>query len=63
MFVAPKFRRGGIGKALLGKMLRDDQAYGSRFTALLASHTGAFALPSSRLPTNWGAVDVFSEAK
>jgi GNAT superfamily N-acetyltransferase len=39
--VLPKYRRRGIGKSLMVKMLRDDRAYGAVQSTLLASHTGA----------------------
>jgi GNAT superfamily N-acetyltransferase len=41
MYVAPAFRRRGIGRALLNVMLRDDRAAGARHSVLLASHAGA----------------------
>jgi predicted acetyltransferase len=34
-------RTGGIGQALLSKVLRDDRARGSLCSVLTASHTGA----------------------
>lgn len=40
MFVIPAYRRQGIGKSILEKMLRDDRALGSKQSVLLASHTG-----------------------
>jgi GNAT superfamily N-acetyltransferase len=39
--VLPRYRRRGIGKSLMAKMLRDDRAHGSQRSILLASHTGA----------------------
>jgi len=45
MYVRPKLRRQGIGKALLAKMLRDDRARGAKQSVLLASHTGALLYP------------------
>jgi GNAT superfamily N-acetyltransferase len=41
MFVEPKFRRQGIARAMLCRMLRDDRAKGATMAMLLASHTGA----------------------
>ena len=41
MYVRPSHRRRGIGQALLSKMLREDQAWGSKCSVLTASHTGA----------------------
>ena len=45
MFVTPEFRRRGIARALLSRMLRDDRAAGARQSVLLASHTGAKLYP------------------
>lgn len=45
MHVLPDWRRQGIGKALLEKMLRDDRKYGVTRNVLLASHTGALLYP------------------
>jgi GNAT superfamily N-acetyltransferase len=45
MHVLPKFRRRGIGKSLLEKMLRDDRAAGAKYSLLTASHTGAMLYP------------------
>lgn len=41
MFVAPPFRRRGIARAMLCRMLHDDRAAGAATAVLLASHTGA----------------------
>ena len=41
MYVAPAFRRRGIARGMLCRMLRDDRAGGARTAVLLASHTGA----------------------
>jgi len=41
MYVLPQFRRRGIGRALLCRMLRDDRAAGAKVAVLTASHTGA----------------------
>lgn len=41
LYVSPSYRRRGIGKALMAKMLSDDKAIGSKANVLLASHTGA----------------------
>lgn len=45
MYVDLSHRRRGIGRALLGRMLRDDKARGSRCSVLTASHTGALLYP------------------
>ena len=45
MYVVPPFRRRGIGRALLCRMLRDDRAGGAMTAVLLASHTGAKLYP------------------
>jgi GNAT superfamily N-acetyltransferase len=45
MHVEPKYRRRGIGRAMLSRMLRDDRATGMRRSMLLASHTGALLYP------------------
>ncbi|MDA0744949.1 MAG: GNAT family N-acetyltransferase [bacterium] len=45
MFVLPEFRRKGIAKAMLCKMLRNDRAGGSKTAVLTASHTGALLYP------------------
>jgi predicted N-acetyltransferase YhbS len=45
MHVAQSHRRRGIGRALLGRMLRDDRARGSKCSVLTASHTGALLYP------------------
>jgi predicted N-acetyltransferase YhbS len=45
LYVHPSHRRRGIGKALMSKMLRDDQARGSKCSVLTASHTGALLYP------------------
>lgn len=41
MFVRPRSRRRGIGRAMLARMLRDDRAAGAKAAVLLASHVGA----------------------
>jgi GNAT superfamily N-acetyltransferase len=46
MFVAPSHRRQGIARALLTRMLADDQAGGARANILLASHAGAKLYPA-----------------
>ena len=46
MFVEPDFRRRGIGKSLLLRMLRDDRAAGATLSVLLASHAGALLYPT-----------------
>jgi GNAT superfamily N-acetyltransferase len=45
LYVHPLHRRRGIGHALMSKMLRDDQARGSKCSVLTASHTGALLYP------------------
>ena len=45
MFVLPRFRRRGIARAMLSRMLRDDRAAGSTLAVLLSSHTGALLYP------------------
>jgi GNAT superfamily N-acetyltransferase len=44
-YVVPAYRRRGIARALLSRMLRDDRAGGSRLAVLLASHVGAKLYP------------------
>lgn len=46
MYVQPPYRRRGIGKAILAKLLRDDRAHGSAASYLLASHAGALLYPN-----------------
>ncbi|WP_246673539.1 GNAT family N-acetyltransferase [Mesorhizobium sp. B2-4-14] len=46
MYVEPSQRRRGIGKALMAKMLHDDQVRGSRCSVLMATHAGALLYPS-----------------
>ena len=45
MFVEPAYRRRGIGRSLLARMLRDDRARGAARSVLLSSHTGALLYP------------------
>jgi GNAT superfamily N-acetyltransferase len=45
LLVREAHRRKGVGKALMAQMLRDDRAFGSRGSVLLASHTGAKLYP------------------
>jgi GNAT superfamily N-acetyltransferase len=45
MYVEPKFRRRGIARAMLARMLRDDRAAGAKSAVLLASHAGAKLYP------------------
>jgi len=45
MYVRPSQRRRGIGRGLLGRMLRDDRAGGFKRSVLLSSHTGALIYP------------------
>jgi GNAT superfamily N-acetyltransferase len=46
LFVAPQYRRQGIGRALIAQMLADDKAAGARVSVLLASHVGAQLYPT-----------------
>lgn len=41
MYVEAAFRRRGIGRALISRMLRDDRSAGCRTAFLVASHAGA----------------------
>ena len=45
MLVLPAFRRRGIARAMLCRMLRDDRAAGAKTAVLLATHTGAKLYP------------------
>lgn len=45
MFVKPEFRRRGIARAMLSRMLCDDRDCGAQTAVLLASHTGALLYP------------------
>lgn len=45
MFVKPEFRRRGIARALLSRLLQDDHSHGASQAVLLASHTGAKLYP------------------
>ena len=45
LYVSPEFRRRGIGRALMSRMLLDDRAADVRQSVLLASHTGAKLYP------------------
>lgn len=45
MYVEPAYRRRGIGRSLLARMLRDDRSAGLKRSVLLASHTGALLYP------------------
>lgn len=45
MYVLPEFRRRGIARAMLCRMLNDDREYGARCAVLLASHVGARLYP------------------
>jgi GNAT superfamily N-acetyltransferase len=45
MHVDPAYRRRGIGRSLLARMLRDDRAHGATASILLSSHTGALLYP------------------
>jgi predicted GNAT family acetyltransferase len=46
MYVKPEFRRRGIAKALLSRMLADDREHGALHNVLLASHAGAKLYPA-----------------
>jgi len=46
MYVKPEFRRRGIARALLGRMLQDDRDAGAQTAVLLATHTGALLYPA-----------------
>lgn len=45
MYVVTKYRRKGIGRAMLMTMLRDDRKFGAIMSVLTASHTGAKLYP------------------
>lgn len=45
MFVFPSYRRRGIGKAILSRLLRDDQSRRVKASYLSASHAGAMLYP------------------
>lgn len=45
MYVAPEYRRRGVGRSMLVRMLRDDRAAGATCSVLTASHTGALLYP------------------
>lgn len=45
MFVKPAYRRRGIARALLTRMLGDDKAAGAKASVLLASHAGSALYP------------------
>ena len=45
MYVTAPYRRRGIGRALLCRMLRDDRARGATCSVLTASHVGALLYP------------------
>jgi GNAT superfamily N-acetyltransferase len=45
MYVKEPFRRRGIARAMLSRMLRDDRAAGAERAVLLASHAGAKLYP------------------
>lgn len=46
LFVVPAYRRRGLARALLTRMLRDDRGEGAQASILLASHTGAKLYPT-----------------
>jgi GNAT superfamily N-acetyltransferase len=45
MYVAPPYRRRGIGKTLLAQLLKYDRAHGAKASYLTASHAGAMLYP------------------
>ncbi len=45
MYVNPAFRRRGIARSLLSRMLNDDREAGAQMAVLLASHTGTKLYP------------------
>ncbi|HMN29116.1 MAG TPA: GNAT family N-acetyltransferase [Caldilineaceae bacterium] len=45
MFVQPEFRRRGIARSMLCRLLADDRSVGANQAVLLASHTGAKLYP------------------
>lgn len=45
MFVQPAYRRRGLGKALMSRMLKDDKTAGQSSAVLLASNAGALLYP------------------
>ena len=45
LFVVEQYRRRGIARAMLCRMLRDDRAYGASMAVLTSSHTGAKLYP------------------
>jgi len=45
LFVVEQYRRRGIARALLCRMLRDDRAHGATMAVLTSSHTGARLYP------------------
>jgi GNAT superfamily N-acetyltransferase len=46
MFVDPSYRRRGIGRSMLARMLRDDREHGATHSVLAASHAGALLYPT-----------------
>ena len=62
MHVAAPYRRRGIGKALLNRMLRDDRRCGSKCSVLTASHAGALLYPHAGYE-RIGTLLVFAPAK
>jgi GNAT superfamily N-acetyltransferase len=45
MLVLPAYRRRGVGRSMLARMLRDDRAHGAALSVLTASHAGALLYP------------------
>ena len=46
LYVDAEYRRKGLGKALMTRVMADDRALGIRKNVLLASHTGAMLYPT-----------------
>jgi GNAT superfamily N-acetyltransferase len=46
LFVKPEYRRRGVARALLSKMLADDRDFGSSASVLLSSRAGALLYPA-----------------
>lgn len=62
MFVKAEYRRRGIARALLTRMLRDDRAAGTAASVLLASHAGSALYPTVGYETI-GALLMFAPPK
>ena len=59
MYVNASHRRRGIGQALLGRMLRDDRARGSKCSVLTASLTGCTAVSALLATQRIGTLFMF----